>query len=215
MKSFASNSRRRLLVTTTCLLAAALPGVFAHGQDETSAVENAASAAVMPFEKDLTDAAVDKAVNYLVSQQRPDGAITDERHETTMTSLAIMAMASVGVQPVDLDNRGQAMRKALAYVLQDDRQNKEGYFGDRDGSRMYGHGITTLMLTEMLGMGVDSEQDRQLHERCQKAIDLILSSQKVKKTTSISRRLALLPDGQRRGSFRDDLAAHGVAIREE
>jgi hypothetical protein len=89
-----------------------------------------------------------------------------------------MAMASVGVQPSDPDARGQAMRKALAYVLQDDRQNKEGYFGDRDGSRMYGHGITALMLTEMLGMGVDPQQDQQIHDRCQKAIDLILSSQK-------------------------------------
>ena len=29
----------------------------------------------------------------------------------------------------------------------------------KDGSRMYGHGITTLMLSEMLGMGVDAQQD--------------------------------------------------------
>ena len=43
---------------------------------------------------------------------------------------------------------------------------------------MYGHGIITLMLTEMLGMSPDQEQDGQIHERCQKAIDLILSSQK-------------------------------------
>jgi hypothetical protein len=181
MKSFASYSRRRVLVTTAFLLAVVVQGVASHGQDQAGADADASSAPVIPFEKDLTDAAIDKAVTYLVSQQREDGAITDQRHETTMTSLAIMAMASVGVQPVDPDARGQTMRKALAYVLQDDRQNKEGYYGDRDGSRMYGHGITTLMLTEMLGMGVDSEQDHQLHERCQKAIDLILSSQNVKK----------------------------------
>ena len=47
---------------------------------------------------------------------------------------------------------------------------------------MYGHGITTLMLTEMLGMGVDQEQDRLMHERSQKAIDLILSAQKHRKS---------------------------------
>ena len=46
---------------------------------------------------------------------------------------------------------------------------------------MYGHGITTLMLTEMLGMGVDQEQDQLMHARCQKAIDLILSAQKHRK----------------------------------
>lgn len=134
------------------------------------------------FDKDRTDAAVDRAIAYLVGQQRPGGAIYDRQNETTMTSLAIMAMAAVGVQPSDPDERGRAMRDALAFVLRDDRQTREGYFGDRDGSRMYGHGITTLMLTEMLGMGIDQEQDRLVHERCQKAIDLILSSQKYRKS---------------------------------
>ena len=171
---------RTHLFTSTAIVLIVAGGVLSGHAQEASA-EAAVSAEVVPFERDQTDAAVDKAIDYLVSQQRGDGAITDRGHETTMTSLAIMAMASVGVQPADPDSRGQAMRKALAYVLQDDRQNKEGYFGDRDGSRMYGHGITTLMLTELLGMGVDTEQDRQIHERCQKAIDLILSSQKVKK----------------------------------
>ena len=182
MKSPDSSSRSYLLrLTTTILLVVVLNRSSAHGQDQANLVEDASLSTAAPFEKDLTDAAVDKAVSFLVSQQRPDGAITDQKHETTMTSLAIMAMASVGVQPVDPDHRGQAMRKALTYVLQEDRQNKEGYFGQHDGSRMYGHGITTLMLTEMLGMGVDPEQDRQIHERCQKAIDLILSSQQVEK----------------------------------
>ncbi|MHB8898282.1 MAG: prenyltransferase/squalene oxidase repeat-containing protein [Thermoguttaceae bacterium] len=134
-----------------------------------------------PFAKDQTDAAVEKAIAYLVSQQRTDGAITDKGHETTMSSLAIMAMASVGVQPADPDPRGRSMGKALEYVLHDDRQNDKGYYGHRDGSRMYGHGITTLMLSEMLGMGTGLEQDREIHQRCQRAIDLILSSQKVKK----------------------------------
>lgn len=177
------DSERRLRVfTSIAILSVVTCGALcARAQEGTTAVEAGVPAEVIPFERDQTDAAVDKAVNYLVSQQRGDGAITDRGHETTMTSLAIMAMASVGVQPVDPDSRGQSMRRALAYILQENRQNKEGYFGDRDGSRMYGHGITTLMLTEMLGMGVDPEQDRQIHERCQKAIDLILSSQKIKK----------------------------------
>ena len=178
MKSSGSCSKRHTIASAAVLLIVMFESHCLHGQDTVSTGD---APSAMPFERDLTDAAVDKAIDYLVTQQRDDGSITDERHETTMTSLAIMAMASVGIQPVDLDHRGPAMRRALAYVLQEDRQNKEGYFGDRDGSRMYGHGITTLMLTEMLGMGVDSEQDRLIHERCQKAIDLILSSQNVEK----------------------------------
>jgi hypothetical protein len=130
------------------------------------------------FQKDRTDAALDKAIAYLISRQRNDGAVCDKQNDTTMTSLAVMAMAGVGIQPADPTSEGRAMKNALAFVLRDDRQDPQGYFGQRDGSRMYGHGITTLMLTEMLGMGVDEEQDRLIHERCRKAIDLILSSQK-------------------------------------
>ncbi len=135
------------------------------------------------FQKDEVDLAVDKAIAYLLTQQREDGAIIDKGHDTTMTALSIMAMASVGIQPSDLSPKGQAMQRALAFVLQDDRIDDKGYFGKHDGSRMYGHGIITLMLTEMLGMGISDEQDQLIHDRCQKAIDVILSSQKIEKPT--------------------------------
>ena len=135
------------------------------------------------FQKDEVDLAVAKAIGYLLTKQRDDGAILDKGHETTMTALSIMAMASVGTQPSDPSREGQAMQRALAFVLQADRADDKGYFGNKDGSRMYGHGIITLMLTEMLGMGATSEQDRQIHDCCQKAIDVILSSQKERKPT--------------------------------
>jgi len=123
-----------------------------------------------------------KAVEYLLSQQREDGAIVDNnRHQTTMTSLAVMAMMSVGHKPADKTKEGAAIRKALEYVLRPDRMDEKGYFGSKDGSRMYGHGIITLMLAEVLGMGVDDKQDRLVRERLQRAIDLILKAQAVRK----------------------------------
>ena len=139
---------------------------------------NAPSASSSVFKKDETDRAVDKAIKFLVKNQKGDGAIFDKGHHTTMTSLTIMAMAGVGIQPVDPTPEGKSMAKALAYVLRKDRVDDKGYFGRADGSRMYGHGITTLMLTEMLGMGVSDEQDKLIHDRCEKAIDVILSAQK-------------------------------------
>lgn len=160
-----------------------LPPAGAPAQESGKSAAVAAAPQIGgPFDKDPTDAAVDRAITYLLTQRKPEGGIYDRQNETAMTSLAIMAMAGVGVQPSDPDERGRAIRDALAFVLRDDRQTREGYFGERDGSRMYGHGITTLMLTEMLGMGIDQEQDRLVHERCQKAIDLILSSQKHRKS---------------------------------
>jgi len=133
------------------------------------------------FAKDEVDISMEKAIEYLIKQQKENGSITDKGHDTTMTSLAIMAMASVGTQPSDPGPRGESMKRALEFVLGDDRQDDKGYFGSKDGSRMYGHGIITLMLTEMLGMGASDEQDKKIHDKCQLAIDLILSSQKEKK----------------------------------
>jgi hypothetical protein len=137
-----------------------------------------------PFARDEVDDAIDKGIDFLISCQRSDGAILDRSQETTMTSLAIMALASIGVQTQDVGPRGEAMRKSLAFVLRDDRVDPNGYFGQRDGSRMYGHGITTLMLTEMVGMGVDVEQDERIAVRCRQAIDVILSAQRVPKSSA-------------------------------
>jgi hypothetical protein len=128
------------------------------------------------------DLAIARGLAYLVSQQDADGALhTQWANRTAMTSLGIMALAAVGHQPTDDTREGRAMKRAIGYVLRPELQDHEGYFGNHDGSRMYGHGITTLMLAELLGMGADTQQDRAISERCQKAIDLILRAQAVGK----------------------------------
>lgn len=155
------------------------------GQDISGVAPNATSA--MPAGRvsagsgDAIDVAIENGLAFLMSKQRADGAITDRQYDTTMTALAIMAFASTGTVPSTPGDRGRASRSALDFVLSNDRQDKEGYFGNRDGSRMYGHGITTLMLTEMLGMAADTRQDELLYLHCQNAIDLILSAQRQQK----------------------------------
>ncbi len=130
---------------------------------------------------------VQRAVRYLVSNQKPDGSIHDRDHSTAMTALSIMAMASVGHQPADPTPEGETMRKALDFVLEENptgrraAQDSQGYFGRSDGSRMYGHGIITLMLTEMAGMGANAEQDKRIRESLDRAIALILSAQAIRK----------------------------------
>lgn len=127
-----------------------------------------------------------RAAQFLISCQEPaTGAIHNRlRNETAMTSLAVLAFAAMGHQPADPTPEGKSMKRALDYVLRADNQDQTGYFGKADGSRMYGHGITTLMLAEMLGMGADEAQDKLIRERCRKAIDLILRSQRVEKNES-------------------------------
>ena len=131
---------------------------------------------------DRVDEALLRATQYLLQQQDESGAISNKmRNETAMTSLSILALASLGHQAGDASPEGQAMKKALAYVLSSGVQEKDGYFGQKDGSRMYGHGITTLMLAEMLGMGVDAQQDELIRDRCRKGLELILRAQKIPK----------------------------------
>ena len=134
---------------------------------------------------DRVDEAVARGAAFLLSQQTADGAFVDRdrgnQHQTVMTALGMMALAAVGHLPTDATVEGEALRKAIDFLCRDDRQASNGYFGNTDGSRMYGHGITTLALCEMLGMGVNRNQDRLLRERATKAVELILRSQRVSK----------------------------------
>lgn len=168
-----------LLITLCVTLHCFTQTLHAQDADKPSDAES-------PFKPDKTHESTHKAIAYLLSQQNEDGAINDRRHSnnTTMTSLGIMALAATGHTASDPTPEGRAMRKALDYVLDAKRQTRDGYFGENDGSRMYGHGIITLMLAEMVGMGVDEQQDRLILQRLQKAIDLILNSQQQNKTSS-------------------------------
>lgn len=131
---------------------------------------------------DSVDNATRLGVSYLLSKQDRRGAIREtDAHETAITALSALAIAAVGNVPSDMTPEGEAVQKALSFLLSADRQDREGYFGSKDGSRMYGHGITTLFLAEMLGMGIDFEQDKAIRSSCQHAVDLILRAQQVQK----------------------------------
>lgn len=169
-----SIDRRSWLASVATSAIAASSGKLAGAQEGESL-----------YVADEIDRAVRRATDYLLETQRDDGAIADRGHEIAMTSLAIMSMASVGTQPSKLSDRGRAMEKAINFVLKEKHQDAQGYFGGRDGSRMYGHGITTLMLTEMLGMGATPEQNERIHRALVKAIELILAAQRVSKSEKL------------------------------
>ncbi|TWU33377.1 prenyltransferase/squalene oxidase repeat-containing protein [Novipirellula artificiosorum] len=133
---------------------------------------------------DGVDRAVQQGANHLAASQRDDGAIADRSHHVAMTALAIMAMASIGTQPGDASALGKAMQRAIDFVLLPNHQDAKGYFGESDGSRMYGHGIITLMLTEVLGMGATVQQNTRIHASLVPALQLILAAQQEPKPES-------------------------------
>jgi len=145
--------------------------------------------------KDEVDRAIERGIGFLLKQQHDEGWINHKAEfETAMTSLVLMSLAATGHQPNDPTPEGRSMRRGLAYVLREDRQTSDGYFGHTDASRMYGHGITTLLLTELLGMGQDRQQDALIRARCQKAAELILRAQKTKKRDMFSGGWRYRPD---------------------
>src|SRR4051812_13034053 len=77
---------------------------------------------------DKVDEALARASEFLLSQQdAKTGSVSLKgRNETAMTSLTILALASLGHQPADQTPEGNVMRKALAFVLRPELQQKDG-----------------------------------------------------------------------------------------
>ena len=147
-----------------------LPATSLRGQDEPAA------------DTDPIELAVQRGVEFLMSRQQPSGAIAGgNRYAVAHTALSIMSMLGVGHLPTDPTPQGESLRNAIAFVVREEFQEPNGYFGDADGSRMYGHGIVTLMLSEVLGMTGDDDVDALVRRRLEDGIDLILRSQQVQK----------------------------------
>jgi len=132
------------------------------------------------------DTAIRNALQFFKNQQNVDGSIgkrrdtISARRPTADTALALLAFVATGTVPGE-PRYGTVVEKGLDFLLSEGRQNAQGYFGGRDKRGMYTHGITTLLLVELLGMGVTAKQDEKLLRACKKAIDVILRSQAVAK----------------------------------
>lgn len=122
--------------------------------------------------------AINKALTWMRSQQQTDGSLCKDGHKVAMTSLGIMAHLSAGVSFNDAEH-GEWLQKSLRYVLK--CQDSKGYYGSKDNSRMYGHGITTLMLAEALGMVGDAAIEEELRLSLERAVQVTVNAAKIKK----------------------------------
>jgi hypothetical protein len=103
-----------------------------------------------------TEAAIQKGLLWLASQQNQDGSFGREReYKLAITSLAGLAFLAGGSSP----DRGPYAKMILAaqeYVLS--KQTVQGLITD---SRMYTHGFATLFLSQLYGMSPQpADQDR-------------------------------------------------------
>ncbi|TVR41668.1 MAG: hypothetical protein EA402_12770 [Planctomycetota bacterium] len=123
------------------------------------------------------DRAIRRGLEWLREQQLESGAVGD-RSPTALTSLAIMAHLAAGHAIHDPEH-GEWLQRSLGYVLS--QQEDNGYFGEADGSRMYGHGIALLMLAEALGMSDDPLLDESMRDALTRAVAVSVNAAKIEK----------------------------------
>lgn len=131
-------------------------------------------------QKDDVDNAIARALDFIKSQQLPNGAWRADGHgeSTGITSLAVMAFMAAGHTPGE-GPYAETIDKGIRWVL--DHQEANGMLvAKRSHGPMYDHGIATLMLAECFGM-VEGKLAGDVKKALERAIRLILESQAVHK----------------------------------
>lgn len=126
------------------------------------------------------DEAIVRALDFLASQQLPEGSWRSDSYGecTAATSLACMAFMAAGHIPGE-GPYGDMINKGIRWVMS--RQEDNGMLiAKRSHGPMYSHGISTLMLAEAIGM-VDEAQAKLLRRSLERAVRLILESQAYEK----------------------------------
>lgn len=126
------------------------------------------------------DRAIVNALRFLALEQQPSGAwrIDQFGESTSATSLAVMAFLAAGHLP-DEGPYGQNISRGIQWVI--DHQQPDGMLIHRTShGPMYCHGISTLMLAEVVGM-VGKKQAAPVRKALERAVALIIRAQEVPK----------------------------------
>jgi len=113
---------------------------------------------------------IDKALDYLAKQQRPDGAWDGNNAPNALALLAFMGRGHVPGRGPYRD----VLEKGKKFILR--TQNAEGVFvpqRNAGAGPMYQQGLATLALAEMYGMDPDPD----LEDALRKAVDLLVRCQ--------------------------------------
>ncbi|CAN5775793.1 terpene cyclase/mutase family protein [soil metagenome] len=159
-----------------------------------------------------TDAAIRRALDFLKESQEPDGSWASGGFgkATSVTSLAVMAYLACGHLPGEPGPYRESIERGIDYVIQHQKPNGLLVSNTSHGP-MYCHGISTLMLAEVVGMTPDPALADRAGEALARAVDLILKAQDLKKTMDHAGGWRYQPN-----SFDSDLSVTGwqvIALR--
>jgi hypothetical protein len=133
-------------------------------------------------DKDRLEQTVDKALLFLHTMQDGDGAWRSFNQKSpAATSLAVMAFLSAGHVPGE-GPYADAVEKGVRWVLA--QQQPSGLINANIGMDMYHHGISTLMLAEVMGM-TDAKTAKELRPKLEKAVAVILQAQNLRSNATM------------------------------
>lgn len=168
--------------------------------------QETSSQSVFQKHQPAIEAAVEKALRYLATNQSEDGTYTDSYGRSVgIVSLVGMSYLSAGYTP-GFGDYSENIDRCLNYVLESQRSNGLLDKGDSGHGLMYAHNIATLFLSEVSGM-VDPEMQERIDPVLAKATKLILEAQAVVKNESHEGGWRYKPD-----SRDSDLSCSGWAL---
>jgi hypothetical protein len=129
------------------------------------------------------DLAVKRGLEHLKSTQKPDGAWESGGfgRATSVTSLAVMAFLAAGHVSGEPGPYRETVERGIKYVLA--HQRSDGMLvANASHGPMYCHGISTLMLAEVVGMTSDPALAERTQLALTKAVKLILMAQNLAKS---------------------------------
>ena len=152
------------------LAAAACLTAHARAQDVSAAPEPKA------------DAAIHRALEWQKSAQKPSGAWESGNfgEATSITSLAVMAYLAAGHHPGEPGPYRDSIERGIRYVVRSQKPNGLLVTNTSHGP-MYCHGISTLMLAEVVGLDPLSGLSDEVRPVLARAVELILKAQARKK----------------------------------
>lgn len=187
-----------------CSLFVALATTFLLAQDtQLSGLRAASGSAAKPSRGEDTpnnvlsaaewqrvDAAVERGLNFLISQQLPDGSFqTMEHAQPGVTSLCVLGFMAHGHTPGD-GMYGERLEQATEFIMACQKENGLITLYGPDGPKIdrgvsheigtaaaYNHAIASLTLCEMYGMG-RAKQRAQMQRVIDKALEAALEMQR-------------------------------------
>ena len=153
---------------------AAVPpqSVTAEKKSETSPAEPKAEAPE-PANQGRA-AALKRSATFLLAHQNADGSFGDT-YRTAMSGLSALALLAMGKTPEDAVS-GRELRRSIEYVIA--QQKEDGYFGASDNSKMYGHAICTIMLSQAAQLTTDKDSREKILASLRSAVKLTLGAER-------------------------------------